>query len=93
MAFSQLNCLKARNRLLFSAAEIERMKELIRLYVNGNDDQISESDRNSVLFAELSRYVPRESMFSSSICKREFMNLCDSALNNMKVCIVLLHLF
>lgn len=93
MAFSKLNCLKPCNRLAINVDEIKRMKELIRLYVNGNDDQISESDRNSVLFAELSRYVPRESMFSSSICKREFINLCDSALNNMLVCIVLLHLF
>lgn len=91
MAFSQLNCLKARNRLLLSAAEIDRMMELIKLYMNGNDDQISESDRNSVLFAELSRYVPRDSViFSSQTLKKEFLGLCITNLNNMQVCIILL---
>lgn len=94
MAFSQLNCLKPCNRLLLSAAEIDRMKELIRLYMNGNDDQISESDRNSVLFAELSRYVPRDSViFSSQTLKKEFLELCITNLKNMQVCIVLLLLF
>lgn len=91
MAFSQFNCLKPCNRLLLSAADIDRMKDLIRRYLNGNEDQISESDRNSVLFAELSRYVPRDSViFSSQTLKKEFLKLCIANLNSMQVCIVLL---
>lgn len=67
------------------------MKCFIRRYMNGEEGSFTENERNSLLFTELSRYVPRQSVFFTSPArKREFMNLCDSALSNMLVCVVLL---
>lgn len=79
-----MTCLHGANRTILSTEELNQMRSLIKRYLCGGD--ISESEKTSMMYQELSAYVPKESrLMNNKALSQEFFALCKDGIKNIGV--------
>lgn len=79
-----MTCLHGANRTILSTEELNQTRSLIKRYLCGGD--ISESEKTSIVYQELSAYVPKESrLMNNKALSQEFFALCKDGLKNIGV--------